>query len=68
MIMKKENFEAWMKEQKRILKEQGVPRPPICPTCKIPFINDIDSVTKKVSKYLWKTNCKHLKNLRLSIG
>lgn len=68
MIMKKENFEAWMKEQKRILKEQGVPKIPICPECGTPMINDIDSVTKKISQYLWKTNCKHLKNLRLSIG
>ena len=41
---------------------------PTCIECGEPMINDIDSVTKKISKYLWKTKCGHAKNLRLSIG
>jgi len=42
--------------------------PPVCPQCGKPMINAIDSKTKKISKYLWRTNCGHSKNLILSIG
>ena len=31
-----------------------------CQKCGEPFINSIDSITKKPSKYLWKPNCKCL--------
>ena len=41
---------------------------PTCIECGEPMVNDIDSVTKKISKYLWKTTCGHGKNLRLSRG
>lgn len=32
------------------------------------MVNAIDSKTGKVSKYLWKTDCEHLKNMVLAIG
>ena len=42
---------------------------PKCTKCGKKFINDIDSKTKKISKYLWKPTCKCInKNFRLSIG
>ena len=42
--------------------------PPVCPVCGKKMINAVDSITKKISKYLWKTNCGHIKNFRISIG
>jgi len=69
MFMKKENYEAWMREQNKNLQKQGVRiMPPVCAECGEPMINAVDSITKKISKYLWKTNCAHAKKLRLSIG
>ena len=68
MIMEKENFEAWMKEQKRILKEQGVPKIPKCPQCGKEMKNQIDSKTKELSEYLWGCDCKGMENFRLSRG
>ena len=69
MFMKKENYEAWMREQNKNLQKQGVRvRPPVCPECGEQMINAVDSITKKISKYLWKTNCGHFKGKRLSIG
>lgn len=41
---------------------------PVCQICGESMVNDIDSITRKVSPYLWKTTCGHAKNLRLSIG
>lgn len=41
---------------------------PKCPVCGEPMINSIDTITKKVSEYLWETTCGHAHNLRLSIG
>ena len=43
---------------------------PRCMICKKNFVNDIDSITKKKSKYLWKPNCKckGMDKLRVSIG
>ena len=67
--MKKKNFEEFMKEQNRNLQKQGVQiMPPVCPECGESMVNDIDSITKKLSKYIWKTTCGHVKNLRLCIG
>jgi len=40
----------------------------ICPVCKKPMKNSIDSITKKVSPYLWECDCEHFKGQRLSIG
>ena len=59
-----------LKEEKEIkkeikhLQETGIPR---CMYCKKNFINDIDLITKKKSKYLWKSVCK-CTNAKLSIG
>ena len=41
---------------------------PICGICGKPMENAIDTRTKKLSKYLWKTTCEHNKNLVLSRG
>jgi len=41
---------------------------PICGVCGKPMVNAVDNITGKVSKYLWKTNCEHTKNLILSKG
>jgi len=41
---------------------------PVCSECGTKMVNAIDSITKKKSKYLWKTNCEHMKKLRLSVG
>jgi len=69
MIMSKKNYDATMREQNKNLQKQGVRvNPPVCTECGEPMINAIDSITKKLSKYLWKTNCGHAKDLRLSIG
>jgi len=67
MYMKKESFEAFMREQNKNLQKQGV-RIPVCPECGEPMKNGIDSITKKISKYLWETTCGHFKGQRLSIG
>jgi len=69
MLMEKENFEAYMKEQNKNLQKQGVRiRSPVCPECGEKMVNAIDSITKKISKYLWETTCGHFKGQRLSIG
>ncbi len=50
----------------RLFMKDGVP---FCPVCKEPYINAIDPITKKISKYEWEGTCEHFpKNLRLSIG
>ena len=41
---------------------------PKCPVCGEEMENAVDTITKKISKYLWKTKCEHAKNLLLSIG
>jgi len=69
MYMTKESYKAFMRNQHKNLQKQGVRvMPPVCPECGEPMVNAIDSITKKISKYLWKTTCGHAKNLRLSIG
>jgi hypothetical protein len=41
---------------------------PLCIRCGSPMVNDIDPITGKKSKYIWKTTCEHMKNARLCIG
>lgn len=67
--MEHENFKKYMKEQNKNLQKKGVRIiPPVCPECGEPMVNAIDSITKKISKYLWKTICGHFKGKRVSIG
>jgi len=60
-----------IKEMGRIGKElehfqkTGIPR---CQICHKNFVNGIDSITKKKSKYIWVSNCEHAKNIQLMIG
>ncbi|MHA1201333.1 MAG: hypothetical protein ACTSQ4_02275 [Candidatus Heimdallarchaeaceae archaeon] len=42
--------------------------PPVCQECGKPMKNGIDSITKKISPYIWETTCEHFKRQRLSIG
>ena len=42
---------------------------PKCFKCGKPMVNAVDSVTKKISEYLWKPDCDCIsKDLRLSVG
>ncbi len=41
---------------------------PRCTTCGKEMENAVDSITKKISKYLWKTTCGHSSNLILARG
>ena len=41
---------------------------PVCPICWTEMTNAVDSKTKKISKYLWKTTCEHSKGIILSWG
>ena len=63
----KEEAMKEIKEEVKHMQKTGIPR---CMICKKDFINDIDSITGKVSKYLWKPDCrcKGMKDLRVSIG
>lgn len=40
---------------------------PLCPICKTPMGNAIDSITHKRSPYLWKTKCEHFKGIILNV-
>jgi hypothetical protein len=44
--------------------------PPVCLVCGKPMVKAVDSITKKISKYLFKfdCNCHSNKDLRLSRG
>jgi hypothetical protein len=58
-------FDKMMKEVEHFRKTH-VPR---CPYCHVDFVNAVDSVTGKVSKYLWKADCSCIKkNFVLSVG
>lgn len=67
--MTKEHYKKEMEDYKenleKAMKEGIMPR---CSICQKPMVNAIDSKTKKISKYLWRTTCSHSPNLRLSIG
>ena len=67
---KKHNNLDWslLAEKKILATIKSELKTPKCIECGEPMINTIDSITGKISKYLWKTNCPHAKNLRLSIG
>ncbi|MBI2135730.1 hypothetical protein HYU06_01525 [Candidatus Woesearchaeota archaeon] len=58
-------WKCWCEKELKHLKETGIPR---CLYCQEPMINIVDSRTKKMSKYLWKNNCRHNTKMRLSIG
>jgi len=53
----KEYTNDLLTEELKHYKDTGIPR---CQICKKDFI--------KISKYTWKPNCEHAKNVRLSIG
>lgn len=47
-------------------KKTDIPR---CHICKKEFVNAYDSVSKEISKYLWKPDCNCIgKDVRISIG
>ena len=55
------------------LKEYDIPSIdleyiPKCSVCGKEMINIIDSKTKKISPYLWKTTCEHSKGMVLARG
>lgn len=50
---------------KRLFDDEGFP---LCTVCGTRMVNAIDPITRKVSKYLWKTKCGHLKSITLSVG
>jgi len=52
-------------ENKEIADEMKKPK---CSICQKEMENAIDSITKKISPYLWKTTCEHNKNLILARG
>ncbi len=41
---------------------------PKCSVCGKKMRNAIDSITKKISPYLWECNCEEMKGKRLSRG
>lgn len=47
---------------------KGFIKQPKCLICGKPMINVVDSRTKDVSPYLWKTTYGYAKNLTMSIG
>lgn len=76
MLITKEHHEVHIKEQNKNLQKEKDYFEKLkyndlkkCPICGTPLINAIDSKTKKISKYLWKRNCKCLpEGFILSIG
>lgn len=54
-----------IKKELKHFKQTHIPR---CLYCHKPFVNAVDSITKKVSKYLWKPKCECVKNIQISIG
>ena len=50
-----EEFEKLADGWNKDLKKTGIPK---CIRCGTPMINAVDSITKKISKYIWKHNCK----------
>jgi len=53
-----------IKDEIAHFKETKIPR---CMICKKSFINGIDPITKKKSKYLWEPTCK-CTTVRIMIG
>ena len=56
------------KELKTLVKKLKDSPYPICPICETPMINVYDNISKKMSKYSWKTTCKHYKGVEFMIG
>jgi len=63
--MKNRDRKLKEREHKELLRKI---RNPVCPECGKPMVNAVDSITKKISKYLWKTTCGHFKGARISVG
>ena len=66
-IMTEAEFMKLCEEECDNLKKTGIPR---CSTCKKNMKNGIDSVTKKISKYIWEydCDCHGEKKMRLMMG
>jgi hypothetical protein len=57
---------ARMRQELQHFHQTGVPR---CQKCHVDFVNAVDGITGKVSKYLWKPNCScYGKNHILAVG
>ena len=61
MMMNEEHWKAYQEARKNMLK---------CSKCGKPMVNAIDQTTGKISKYIWKFDCKCRKedNFRISLG
>lgn len=59
-----ESEDEW-EEATKYFRQTKIPR---CSICGKEYVNAVDSITKKISPYLWKPSCKHNKNVRISIG
>jgi len=55
----------YVKEELEHFRKTGIPR---CCYCQELFVNGVDSITKKVSKYLWVPTCECVKNIQMCIG
>ncbi len=65
----------WYKEDREACKDiewmqEEINKKPICLECGKYMKNARDTITKKISKYLWVTSCdcEGMKNFKLSIG
>ena len=54
-----------LKKEIKEFRKTGIPR---CFHCQKPFINGIDSITKKECKYTWVPTCKCVKDMVLCRG
>ena len=65
--MKPEDENYWqnINDEVEHLRKTKIPR---CPICHKNMVNAIDSKTKEISPYLWRTVCGHMPDLRIGIG
>ena len=65
--MKPEDENYWqnINDEVEHLRKTGIPR---CAVCHKNLVNAIDSKTKEISPYLWRTDCGHTPDLRIGIG
>lgn len=64
-IIKEMEIPAYIKEELDHFKLSRVPR---CQVCRKDMVNARDTITKKISPYMWRTICGHSSKLRLMIG
>ena len=58
-----EEFMKQVREENEHFRKTGIPR---CSHCHRNMVNGIDSITKKISKYIWEFDCDcQPKNMRL---